>query len=215
MTDCNILVFEKHARAYDRWFETHTYAYESEVLAVRSLLPRSGKGLEVGVGTGRFAPRVGIKVGVEPAQAMASIARQRGMQVYEARAEALPFADKSFDFVVTVTTICFLQDLFQALQETRRVLKVGGNIIIGMIDKDSPLGKSYEAKKRESTFYRCAHFYSVAQVVDWLTQLGFGTIKTCQTIFKPPKEMIAVEPVKDGYGEGGFVVIAAQKDVKT
>jgi hypothetical protein len=55
----------------------------------------------------------------------------------------------------------------------------------------------------------------VAQVVGWLSQLGFGTIKTCQTIFKPPKEMNAVEPVKDGYGEGGFVVIAAQKEVKT
>jgi hypothetical protein len=57
MADYNIHVFEKHAREYDRWFETHTYAYESEV-------------------------RVGIKVGVEPAQAMASIARQRGIEVY-------------------------------------------------------------------------------------------------------------------------------------
>jgi ubiquinone/menaquinone biosynthesis C-methylase UbiE len=213
MTEHNILVFEKHARAYDRWFETHTYAYESEVLAVRSLLPWSGKGLEVGVGTGRFAPRVGIKVGVEPAQAMASIAR-RGMQVYEARAEALPFADTSFDSVLKVTTICFFSDPLQALQETKRVLKPQAHIVIGMIDKDSPLGKSYEAKKRESTFYRYAHFYSVAQVVGWLTQLGFGTIKTCQTIFKPPKEMTAVEPAKDGYGEGGFVVIAGQKEVK-
>ncbi len=215
MTEPNILVFEKHAREYDRWFETNTYTYESEVLAVQSLLPRGGKGLEVGVGTGRFASKIGIKVGVEPAQAMALIARQRGMQVYEARAEALPFADKSFDFVMMVTTICFLQDVLQALQETRRILKVGGNIIIGMIDKDSPLGKSYEAKKWKSTFYRYAHFYSVAQVVDWLSQLGFGTIKTCQTIFKPPNEMNAVEPVKDGHGEGGFVVIAAQKEVKT
>ena len=63
-------------------------------------------------------------------------------------------------------------------------------------------------------FYRYAHFYSVTQVIDWLMQLGFGAIKTCQTIFKLPKEMTAVEPVKDGYGEGGFVVIAAQKEVK-
>ena len=147
MADYNIHVFEKHAREYDRWFETHTYAYESEVLAVRSLLPRSGKGLEVGVGTGRFASRVGIKVGVEPAQAMASIARQRGIEVYEARAEALPFADESFDSVLMVTTICFLNDPLQALQETWRVLKPRGHIVIGMIDKDSHLGKSYEAKK--------------------------------------------------------------------
>ena len=108
MRDYNIRVFEKYALEYDRWFETHTYAYESEVLAVRNLLPRGGKGLEVGVGTGRFALRVGIKVGVEPAHAMASIARQRGLQVYETGAEVLPFDNESFDFVVMVTTLCFL-----------------------------------------------------------------------------------------------------------
>ena len=215
MTEHNILVFEKHAREYDRWFETNTYAYESEVLAVRSLLPRGGKGLEVGVGTGRFATRVGIKVGVEPAQAMASIARQRGIEVYEARAEALPFADESFDSVLMVTTICFLIDPLQSLREAWRVLKPRGHIVIGMIDKDSHLGKSYEAKKSKSTFYRYAHFYSVTQVMSWLKQLGFGAIKTCQTIFKLPREMTAIEPVKDGYGEGGFVVIAAQKEVAT
>ena len=206
MTDYNIHVFETCANEYDRWFETHTYAYESEVLAVRSLLPRSGKGLEVGVGTGRFASRVGIKVGVEPAQAMASIARQRGIEVYEARAEALPFADESFDSVLMVTTMCFLVDPLQSLREAWRVLTPRGHVVIGMIDKGSHLGKSYEAKKSKSTFYRYAHFYSVTQVISWLKQLEFGAIKTCQTIFKLPREMTAIEPVKDGYGEGGFVL---------
>lgn len=93
MRNVSIRVFEQHAREYDRWFEEHVYAYESEVLAVRNLLPRSGARLEVGVGTGRFALPLGITVGVEPAHAMASIARQRGIRVYEARAEELPFAN--------------------------------------------------------------------------------------------------------------------------
>jgi ubiquinone/menaquinone biosynthesis C-methylase UbiE len=214
MEEYKIHIFELHAGEYDQWFETHTYAYESEIIAVESLLPHGGKGLEVGVGTGRFASRVGIKIGVEPAQAMASVARQRGIEVYEARAEALPFADESFDSVLMVTTMCFLVDPLQSLREAWRVLTPRGHVVIGMIDKGSHLGKSYEAKKREDTFYRYAHFYSVSQVAGWLTQLGFGAIKTCQTIFKLPKEMKAVEPVEDGYGDGGFVVIAAQKEVK-
>jgi SAM-dependent methyltransferase len=215
MRGINIRIFEQHARDYDAWFEEHAYAYESEVLAVRSLLPQSGRGLEVGVGTGRFASPLGIKVGVEPAHAMASIARQRGIEVYEARAEELPFGNESFDFVVMVTTICFLPRPIQALQEVRRVLTPRGHIIIGMIDKDSPLGKTYEAKKSESTFYRYGHFYSVTQVIEWLRELGYGTIRTCQTIFKNPEEMTALEPIKDGHGEGGFVVISAQKEVKS
>jgi hypothetical protein len=39
---------------------------------------------------------------------MASIARQRGIEVYETAAEALPFADESFDSVLIVTAICFI-----------------------------------------------------------------------------------------------------------
>jgi len=60
MRDINICIFERHARDYDAWFEEHAYTYKSEVLAVRSLLPRSGTGLEVGVGMGRFAVPPGI-----------------------------------------------------------------------------------------------------------------------------------------------------------
>jgi SAM-dependent methyltransferase len=121
---------------------------------------------------------LGITVGVESAHAMASLARQRGIKVYEARVEELPFADESFDFVVMVTTICFLGDPVKALQETRRVLKPRGRIIVGMIDADSPLGKTYEAKKSGSTFYRYVRFYSVMKVTEWLTPLGFGAITT-------------------------------------
>ena len=215
MAHYNIHVFEKNPREYDQWFETHTYVYESELLAIRSLLPRGGKGLEVGVGTGRFASRVGIKVGVEPAQAMASIARQRGVEVCKARAEALPFGDASFDFVMIVTTLCFLEDPMQALREAKRATIPGGRIVTGMIDRETPLGGAYERRKQESTFYRNAHFYSATQVIAWLQTVGFSAIRTCQTLFAFPEEMIAVDPVKEGHGQGGFVVITAQKEGKT
>ena len=98
----------------------------------------------------------------------------------------------------------------QALREAKRVLKPGGYIIIGMIDKESFLGKLYESKKKESKFYRHAHLYSTRQVLDWLKKLEFECIKTCQTIFKNPQEITVIEPVKDGYGTGCFIVISAQ-----
>lgn len=81
-----------------------------------------------------FELPLGIKVGVEPAHAMASIARQRDIRVYETRAEELPFANESFNFIVMVTTICFLIDPVRALHEARRVFKPRGRSIIGMID---------------------------------------------------------------------------------
>ncbi|MEK7396818.1 MAG: methyltransferase domain-containing protein [Candidatus Poribacteria bacterium] len=210
-----IQVFEKWAQEYDDWFDINRFAYESEVLALRKFVPQNCKGLEVGVGTGRFSVPYGIKAGVEPARAMADVAQNRGIQVYEAKAEELPFESESFDFVLMVTTICFLQDPMQALKEAKRVLKPEGYIIIGMIDRDSPLGKVYESKKEYSKFYKYAKFYSVSQVLEWLMKLEYSHIEACQTIFKNPEEMTAIDAVRNGYGEGAFVVISAQKETKT
>lgn len=165
------------------------------------------------MGTGRFAVPLDIRVGVEPAKAMADIAQKRGIEVYEDKAENLPFDDSSFDFVLIVVTICFVQDPVQVLREAKRVLKPGGYIIIGMIDKESFLGKLYESKKKESKFYRHANFYFIGQVLDWLKKLKYERIKTCQTIFKNPKDITVIEPVEEGHGEGGFIVISAQKEI--
>ena len=211
----SIQVFEKWAQEYDEWFDINRFAYESEVLALRKFIPKNGKGLEVGVGTGRFSVPLGIKAGVEPARAMASIAQKRGIEVYEAKAEELPFESESFDFVLMVTTICFLQDPMQSLKEAKRVLKPEGHIIIGMIDKDSPLGMVYESKKEHSRFYKYAKFYSVRQVLGWLSESEHSHIEICQTIFENPERMTAIDAVRDGYGEGAFVVISAQKETKT
>ena len=163
------------------------------------------------MGTGRFAGPLGIEVGVEPAQAMAAIARERGIKVLEAYAEELPFEDESFDFVLMVTVLCFLVEPFRALSEATRVLKPRGRLIIGMIDPDSPLGRAYEANKEKSKFYRQAKFQPVGQVITWLADLGYADLKTCQTIFQDPATVKAPQPVKEGQGEGVFAVIAGEK----
>ncbi len=207
----SIEVFEEHALEYDRWFEENKFAYESEILALKRLISEKRLGLEVGVGTGRFAAPLGIEVGVEPARAMAKIARKRGIEVYMARAEELPFKDLSFEVVLMVVTICFVQDPLKALREARRVLRPGGRLVIGIIDRESFLGQIYEAKKEESVFYRVARFYSAGEIVGWLKDLGFEKIEIYQTIFDNPEKINTLEPLKGGYGEGGFVVISAKK----
>jgi SAM-dependent methyltransferase len=205
-------VFEKYAEEYDEWFDVHPWVYQSEVQAVKMLLPQIGKGIEIGTGTGRFSVPFGITIGVEPSGAMAKIARSRGITVYDANAENLPFDNNAFDFVLMVTTICFLEDPLQALKEIGRILRPAGKIIIGMLDKDSPLGKLYEMKKNDSKFFRYADFYTVKKVFEWLKIAGYNDIHILQTIFHKPEEITALEPIIDGYGEGLFVVISAQKE---
>ena len=202
-------VFDTYAEEYDNWFDTHLWVYQSEVQAVKMLLPQTGKGVEIGAGTGRFAVPFDITIGVEPSKAMADIARSRGMTIYDAKAEALPFDDNAFDFALIVTTICFLEDPLQALREIRRILRPDGKIIIGMLDKDSPLGKEYDSKKKSSKFYQYAKFYSVNQVMEWLRIVGYNYIHVMQTIFQKPENITALELVRDGHGEGLFVVLSA------
>ncbi len=55
--------FDQNAEHYDAWFEKHPFAYQSEVEAIRLLLPDPGKGLEIGVGSGLFAAPLGIQTG--------------------------------------------------------------------------------------------------------------------------------------------------------
>lgn len=206
-----IETFDRYAREYDAWFDRYVWVYRSEVEALRMLVPLAGKGVEIGVGTGRFSVPFGILTGVEPSRQMATIARSRGISVYEAMAEKLPFEDGGFDYALFITVLCFLDNPLEALRECRRILRPNGKIIIGMLDRDSPLGSEYERQKLGSTFFRHAHFLSVREVVRLLSEVSFTHIRTVQTIFAKPESLTAVEPVRAGHGEGLFVVVSGEK----
>jgi ubiquinone/menaquinone biosynthesis C-methylase UbiE len=209
-----IQVFDDFHLEYDRWFSKYKWVYRSEVEAVKKVVPREGYGLEVGVGTGRFSTPFGLEVGVEPSTKMGSIAKKKKITVVRSIGENLPFRKEMFDFVLNVTTICFVDDPFMTLSETRRVLKMGGLAVIGFIDKESNLGRLYEAKKEESRFYKHARFYSVKDIQRWLSLLSFTDFSVHQTIFQDLHKIHTLEPIKEGYGEGGFLVFKAKKDEK-
>jgi len=203
--------FEKYSEKYENWFERNKFAYKSEIQAIKELLPKTKKGIEIGVGSGRFAVPLGIKTGVDPSPRMREIAQQKGVKVIDAVAEDLPFKNSQFEFALMVTTICFVDNLNLAFREAYRILKPGGYLIIGFIDKDSSLGKLYQQQKKKNIFYKIATFYSVKEVVYNLNKVGFKEFNFKQTIFHSLNEIKNVEPVKESYGEGSFVVIRARK----
>jgi hypothetical protein len=67
--------FENYAQKYDEWFDKNRFIYESELQAVKELLPSSKNGVEVGVGSGRFAAPFAIKLGVDPSKELGKIAQ--------------------------------------------------------------------------------------------------------------------------------------------
>jgi ubiquinone/menaquinone biosynthesis C-methylase UbiE len=208
MTDTST-AFDQNTLEYDQWFEKHSAVYKSEIMAIQQAILQNKKGIEIGVGTGRFAEPLNIKFGVEPSENMARIAEQRGITVYRAYAENLPIDNATFDFVLMVTTVCFLSDIPESFSEVHRILKPNGKIILGIIDKNSELGKKYEKEKSSNKFYQDAHFHSTEELTALLQQSGFENFQYWQTLTSL-KENEIEKPIK-GYGQGSFVVIKANK----
>lgn len=81
-----------------------------------------------------------------------------------------------------VTTDCFLNDISKAFSEVHRILKPGRIFIIGLIDRNSELGKKYEQRKSSNKFYSDAHFHSTEELTELLSKAGFENFSFLQTI---------------------------------
>jgi len=199
--------FDAFSDEYDAWFDRHKGIYELEVEAVKALFRPEGRGVEIGVGSGRFAAALGVELGLEPSRRMADKAKARGIEVVEGTAEHVPFRDFAFDFVLMVTTICFLDDVERAFEETHRVLKAGAPFIVAFIDRKSELGREYLSGKSSSKFYRLAHFFSAEEVLGSMTEAGFAAFAINQTLF--PGD--GVQSIEEGFGKGAFVTIRGER----
>ncbi len=206
-----IQVFEKKWRQYDKWFEKNKEIYLSEIEALKRIVPK-GFGLEIGVGTGRFAQPLGVEIGLDPSLNMLKIARERGMKVIQGLGELLPFKNESFEVATIIVTLCFVKEPLKVLREAKRILKKKGVLILGVINKDSKWGIFYETKKRKSKFYKVANFYSAQQVLQLASEAGLRFCGAYQTLFQGPDDFEEIEKPKKGFKEGGFIALEFTKN---
>lgn len=133
----SVNVVLRDAALYDRVIG----AFDSLGLAnlrQRLIKQLAGQILEIGVGTGLtlsyYGPEARV-IGIEPEPTLLAgavpRARARGFTLCRAVAEALPFADASFDTVVTTLVFCSIPDaaLVGTLAEMKRVLRPGGRLV--------------------------------------------------------------------------------------
>jgi ubiquinone/menaquinone biosynthesis C-methylase UbiE len=209
-------VFNLYAEDYDRWFDTPEgkVLFRMEVEAVRLLSRDIEKpSLEIGVGTGRFAKELGIDAGIDPSLKSLGIAKKRGIKVEKAKGEKLPFKDKSFGAVFILFTLCFVEDPVMVLSDAKRVLKTGGRLIVGIINRESPWGQLYLKKKAEGhPIYRYASFYNVYEIVKMIEEAGMAVEAYSSTLCQLPSEIPYKESVHNELIENaGFVCILARK----
>ena len=157
---------------YDPWYQTRRGAWIGGIehrLLDELLTPRSGETvLDVGCGTGHFTRRFSDNaaldwtVGADTDFAAARFAAGRGKAAYlVADGQCLPFADRSFDLVISVTALCFMSDARHALLEMLRVAL--RRVALGLLNRHSLL---WFAKGRHGGrgAYRGAHWHTRREV---------------------------------------------------
>ena len=192
------LVFDSIANDYDQWFDSPEggAVYETELACLQSLNEDfSGRWLEVGVGTGRFASRLGISEGVDPSPNMLKLAAQRKIRIYEGQAENLPFPDGCFDGVLIALALCFIPDQEKAIQECHRILRTDGRLLIGDIMADSPWGQLYEKEGASGDpVWSRASFFSGSELGKFIEKIGFQQLKASSSLFWKPTESPEAAP---------------------
>jgi SAM-dependent methyltransferase len=169
-------VFDEFADDYDRWFDDHGDIHEAQIRLLRDAVPQTGRGLEVGVGSGRFAVPLGILYGIDPSCNLLEMARARDIEVVQGVGDHQPYHAETFDYVLMMTVICYLENPLAVLNEIFRVLVKGGDLILGFIEKDGEIALQYQQEKTKGRFLRFARFLTVAEVALLAEYAGFSDV---------------------------------------
>ena len=230
------LVFDEHAAQYDAWFTKNLNILASEVLLVRAILGEPGRTLSVGCGSGLFEDLlrrhhgIDIRDGVEPSEAMAAIARKRGMAVTPGTAEKLPCPDAAYDTVMLNGSPSYIDDLPAAFREAHRALRPGGHVVVVDVPAESSYALLYNLAAalgswdhpalravRPATPYpvelaAAAHWRTTREKVAMLEEAGFAEFEYLQTLTcHPLHSNDAVEEPSPGADRGDYVAIRARR----
>ena len=97
--------------------------------------------LEAGCGTGLILQRVGASarraVGIDLSAGMLGAAARRGLRVAQSSVEKLPFADGTFDTVMSFKVLAHVPEIEAALAELARVTRPGGHLLLGFYNRYS------------------------------------------------------------------------------
>lgn len=147
----NVFADQEVASDYDSYYagEFGKRVDQIERATLREFLPeQKGRLLELGCGTGhwtRYFLEMGFMVtAIDSSEAMLNEARGKSLMadIIQGDAMALTFPDSTFDCVASITMLEFVTDRKQAIKEAVRVLKPGGNLLLGCLNAESVLVKS-------------------------------------------------------------------------
>lgn len=208
--------------SYDAWYETPRGRWigETEFRLVSRLLGlRSGETiLDVGCGSGYFTRRFAENThgenvtGLDADSSMLAFARKRDSRQHyvEGDAQALPFPNRSFDDVISVATLCFVENERLALAEILRVTR--RRFAVAWLNRASLL---YLQKGRDggTGSYRGARWHTSGEIRDLFAGLPVQGLTLSSAVFLPGSGFMAraLEPHIPNWLPLGSMLVAAGK----
>ncbi len=207
------------AASYDRWYETPRGRWigrREAALVLENLQPRPGESLlDVGCGTGFFTRTLagsidGQVVGVDINPEWVDYARGRdlGRASYQvADARSLPYANASFDLVMSIATLCFIENEVAAAREILRVAR--RRFVIGLLNRRSLLWLQ-KGRTGGSGGYRGAHWHTVGEARCLFHDLPVQRLRVSTAIHIPSGGQLArfVERVwPSSFPSGAFILV--------
>ncbi len=206
---------------YDAWYDSprgHWIGATELQLVLRHLDRRHGQQvLDVGCGTGWFTRRLVergyLMTGLDVDEGMLAVARQRtpeGIAWLQGDAAHLPFADRSFDQVVALTSLCFVPDWQRALAEMVRVAR--RRVVLGLLNRHSLLWRD-KGRNGGQGAYRGAHWHTRAELAACLRQLPVRQLRFASAVCLPSGTRLAqtVENLlPDAWPWGSFLLVSGE-----
>jgi len=139
-----------------------------------------------------------------------------------ARLHSLPFPPDSFDRIVAITVLCFVEDGASAFREMTRVLRPGGRLVVAELGKASIWAAIRRLRGRlGNPVWRHARFRTAGDLRRLAHQAGLGVQLLRGAIYYPPCGAAArlLGPLDRHVGRlttfgAAFLVLAAAKPTR-
>lgn len=218
------------AANYDQWYQNPRGAFIDQLeteAALKLFAPYPNQPvLDAGCGTGNFSiklARMGSNVtGIDISEDMLSLAKNKAAHLhldinfFRMDLHSLNFADHFYAGVFSMAAWEFVIDPERAFAELWRVLRPGGKLLIGTINRESPWGQQYmEQAKQPGSVFGSACFKSLQDLKNLASQHISGW---SECLFVPPEaeDHLFTREMEESLrytNPPGFIVVSWQKPV--
>ena len=209
-----------HSTKYNSLPENNSFVFQSEIVAIRGMLPESVEriGLTVGSDADLYDAALGLNGGIERFLQLPGNETDRGNEIREDEIDRPQYSDMQFDFILMILPVLSHENLFITMKEAYRILKADGSLLVGFMDRDHLNGRPHTSQENARSLYKQPTqpaAYKVEKIINELIKAGFRDLEFKQTLFGNPDRVISIQQPRNGYGKGSFVVIGASKKIRS